>query len=220
LAEPKVQGPKIGKPVFALVVFIPLVWLLAVTMTAGFQKIYHPDPRIGFLSASKMLDAKLPDLQSALAVAQASGVGEAAAAKAISDNRKMHFNNQLDAVVAAFFMAMVLVIAAISIWEWIALLTRRRAAALCESEAVWLPGYAVEESKPANVMGMVALTCALARELSGEAHMDRAQQATLTCHCANEAQAPRVHDQVDAKTREKLYVEMTEQRFNGVKRCC
>src|SRR4029078_2163815 len=39
-----------GRPIFALVTLIPLLWLLSVTMTAGVQKIFHPDPRIGFLS--------------------------------------------------------------------------------------------------------------------------------------------------------------------------
>ena len=42
--------PNLGRPRFALVTLLPLVWLLAVTMTAGAQKIFHSDPRIGFLA--------------------------------------------------------------------------------------------------------------------------------------------------------------------------
>src|ERR1700690_1756476 len=33
-----------GRPVFALITLIPLVWLLAATMAAGTQKIFHPKP--------------------------------------------------------------------------------------------------------------------------------------------------------------------------------
>src|SRR6185503_13524982 len=50
--------PPSRKPWFALVTLIPLVWLLAVTFTAGVQKIAHPDPRIGFLQQAQVLREK------------------------------------------------------------------------------------------------------------------------------------------------------------------
>ncbi|MBN8249569.1 MAG: carbon starvation protein A, partial [Verrucomicrobia bacterium] len=34
-----------------LITFLPLVWLLTVTLTAGWQKVLHPSPRIGFVAA-------------------------------------------------------------------------------------------------------------------------------------------------------------------------
>ena len=49
------RGSRAGKPALALITLVPLVWLLAVTMTAGVQKIGHPDPRIGFLAQAKVL---------------------------------------------------------------------------------------------------------------------------------------------------------------------
>ncbi len=52
LAKAEVGGQKseAGRPALALIALVPLVWLLAVTMTAGVQKIWHPNPKIGFLA--------------------------------------------------------------------------------------------------------------------------------------------------------------------------
>jgi carbon starvation protein len=85
-----------GRPIFALVTLIPLVWLLSVTVTAGVQKIFHQDPRIGFLSQVKSLDEKYPALQAAEAAAKAAGEARAieAAAKAVKANRTLRRHPQ------------------------------------------------------------------------------------------------------------------------------
>jgi carbon starvation protein len=218
----EVQSSKFeaGKPVFMLVTLVPLVWLLAVTMTAGWEKIFDRDTRIGFLSAAKVLDEKLPALQQALASARMGGDAGAIgiAEKALANNRTLHFNNLLDAVVTGFFLCLVVMIVVISVREWILLLARKRLATLRESEPVWLREFETAESRPAHVMGMIALGFALARELSGEARLERAQQMALNCPCAEENKSE--PDSACAKSRKQLYLQVTQERFNGVRRCC
>ena len=115
--EPKATGPKlkINRPAFALITLIPLVWLLTVTMTAGLQKIFHADPRIGFQSAAGILEDKLPDLkrgiESASALPGASLLESAE--KALRNNRALRFNLLLDAVVTGIFLSMVVLIVAL-----------------------------------------------------------------------------------------------------------
>jgi len=87
---------KSDRPRFALLTLAPLVWLLIVTMTAGWQKIFSDDVRIGFLAQASHLDAQI-----------AAG---AIAADKIAQTRHVIFNNQLDAVVTAAFMGLVTIV--------------------------------------------------------------------------------------------------------------
>jgi len=205
-ADQEIGAPK-RSPWFALVTLLPLVWLLAVTFTAGVQKIWHPDPRIGFLAQTKTLTEQLSTLNETLTAAQAGGDAKsiAAAKLALQTNRILHFNNLLDAGVAGAFLGLVSIIVLISVREWILLLARKKMVELREAPAVWLPHYAVAESKPLNVFGLFALAFALAKELSGEAQLERARQQQCACEQKNDA---------------KVYLETTEKRFTGVNRCC
>ena len=120
------------------------------------------------------------------------------------------FNQYLDAVVAGAFLVLVGVLTIICVWEWYRLLARHRAADLRESEPVWLPEYAVAEGRPIRFFGFFALGMALAKELSGEAALERAEQeqAALCCHEAHPG------------SREDLYVQQLEERYKSVRRCC
>ncbi len=201
----------LGNPALMLVTLIPLVWLVSVTWTAGLEKIFHPDPRIGFLAQAEVLQAKINDdlavvALPAPAVATADFTQKLATAQAdLAKSRTLRFNNLLDAGVAATFLALVLAILVISLREWYLLWSRSKPTVLHETPPVWLPDYAVAEGKPLHLAGAAALAITLARELSGESQLDRAREQVCACAAASDA---------------KLYVQVTEARFNGVKRCC
>jgi carbon starvation protein len=107
---------KMGKARYAFLTILPLVWLTAVTMTAGFVKIFSDDPKLGFLSHARAFGETL-----------ATGVVPAGVANAEVASRIM-FNDYLNAVVAAFFMVSVIVIIADSLREWTAVIRGRKPA--------------------------------------------------------------------------------------------
>jgi carbon starvation protein len=115
---------KMGKARFAWVTLAPLAWLASVTFTAGWQKVFSPDPRLGFLAHADAIRGKL-----------ATGALPAGA-RTIADAHRMLFNDRMDAVVALVFMAVVVMVLAASITQWILILSRRRPAVLTETPFV------------------------------------------------------------------------------------
>ena len=101
---------KMGRQRYAFVTLVPLTWLVAVTMTAGWLKIFSPLPRLGFLAHAESLRA-----------AQAAGTLPAGVRSA-GDIDRLIFNDYLDAAVAAFFLVAVLVVLVDSAREWWAVL--------------------------------------------------------------------------------------------------
>jgi carbon starvation protein len=74
---------------------LPTAWLLACTLAAGWQKLFHADPKIGFLANARRFSDALAR-------------GEVLApAKSIDEMRRVVFNNHLDAGLCALFMAVV-----------------------------------------------------------------------------------------------------------------
>jgi carbon starvation protein len=211
--------PQIQKPWFALVTLVPLLWLLCVTLTAGVQKIGHSDPRIGFLSQVKVLREKTPAIQTAVETARQTSNADVVknTEKALRDNRTLIFNNILDAIVAAAFLVLVVLVVLLSAREWILLCARKRLADLRESPPVWLPDYAVAEGQPLRVGALAALTFALLRELSGEAAVERSRGTAVVCLCPDHANS-RVNllgaEPADA------YVAHLQHRYSRINRCC
>ena len=204
----KMQLTRQRRPAVALVTLLPLAWLLTVTTTAAVQKVWHENPKIGFLAAARALDSKLPALQQAAAAASADQLP--AAKRAVKMNRTQQRNMRVDAFVTGGFLALVGAIVALSLREWALLLSRRKPAVLRETAPVWLPADAPE--RPLPVMGAIALGFTLLKEVSGEAAIDRERDRAAACECA----AP----DVKPSPRRNVFLTATEQRFRGVNRCC
>ncbi len=113
---------KMGKARYAWVTMVPMLWLVLVTQTAAYQKMFHTDARIGFLAEADRLSGLVAS-------------GQVPADK-IAATERLIFNNRLDAGVTALFAVLVLVILADSAREWFAILSRRKVPVLCEAEYV------------------------------------------------------------------------------------
>ncbi len=86
---------KMKRERYVWVTLVPTIWLLVTTMTAGLQKIFSSDPRIGFLAlAHKFSDA----------AAQGTIL---APAKSLAEMQRVAFNNYLDAAVCGVFVLLV-----------------------------------------------------------------------------------------------------------------
>ena len=210
---------KSSSPAIALVTLVPLLWLLAVTGTASVQKIWHSDPRIGFLAQAEVVSKKLETLRGQTASITAAALP--AHQKQISQAKKQYGNALLDAGVTGFFLALVVAIFLISVREWILLLARKKAAELSETPPTWLPAYAAAEASTFKVFSLFALVIGLARELSDEAALERAQKSALACDCATKVnllgEERELHEPM---SKAKVYNDVLEHRYNGVNRCC
>lgn len=126
---------KMGRLKWLWVTLAPTAWLVIVTMTASYQKIFSPNPRIGFLSNADSLARQIL-------------AGKIPAAKLI-DTQRLIFNNRLDAAVTAILAAMILVLLAEALIQWSALLSRRREPKLHETPHVRTKWHADFTGTPA-----------------------------------------------------------------------
>jgi carbon starvation protein len=93
----KMHGPK-----FMWITCAPLAWLVLVTFSAGWQKIFSASPRIGFLAQADQLAAS--------------------AAATRPDTAAVIFNARLDAVVCGTFMVLVAIVLIDSLRLWYGIL--------------------------------------------------------------------------------------------------
>jgi carbon starvation protein len=118
---------KMGRRQYLWVPFLPLAWLMAVTLTAGWMKIFSPDPRLGFLSAASDFQARIAHGGPALQLATW---------------HSQMVNSWIDAGVTAFFVTLVLLIVAACgrVW-WLSLVRQADVGLLGEEPYVPLsPG--------------------------------------------------------------------------------
>jgi carbon starvation protein len=120
---------KMGKARYIFVTLAPLCFMVAVTFTAAYLKIFSVDPKLGFLSGADSLT------RSAAAMSDPTKAAEAIRQAAIW---------RFDAFVAFAFVALVFLIVAGSAWEWWKLLRGTKRIVLHESE--FIPLSRVESS--------------------------------------------------------------------------
>jgi len=120
---------KMGRLKWIWVTLLPMAWLVCITMTASYQKIFHANPRIGFLAQANALAAQMAK-------------GQIAAAK-IAETHRIIFNLRLDAAVTAILATMILVLLVEAAIQWHAILGRGREPVLHETPYVateWAEG--------------------------------------------------------------------------------
>jgi carbon starvation protein len=113
---------KMGKLRWIWVTLAPMAWLVIITMSASWQKIFAANPRIGFLSAANAMAAQI-------------AAGKIPAAKTV-ETQRLIFNQRLDAVVTAVLAIMILVLLVEAVMQWTALLAGKREPVLHESPYV------------------------------------------------------------------------------------
>ena len=87
---------KMKRQRFAWVTVVPTVWLLMCTLTAGWQKMFHENPKIGFLANANKYQTALDK-------------GEVLApAKSIDQMHQIITNNYVDAALSGLFILLVL----------------------------------------------------------------------------------------------------------------
>ena len=104
---------KMGRQRYVWVTLAPLAWLITVTMTAGYQKVFSTDPKLGFLAHAATL-----------------------AGSAAPNAARLVFNDRLDAALALFFMAVVAMLVFTSAREWWLVLSKRKSAVVHETPFV------------------------------------------------------------------------------------
>src|SRR2546426_3152429 len=101
---------KMGKARYAWVTLAPLAWLVAITMTAGWQKVFSADPRLGFLAHAASL-----------------------AGSAALNAGRLIFNDRLNTLVALLVVTVVGLLIVVSIREWWLGVSQRKPAAAKEA---------------------------------------------------------------------------------------
>ena len=112
---------KMRKSRYLFVTLVPLCFMCAVTFSAGYLKVFSPDPRLGFLSGAKSL------------LSQAAAMTDPIKAANLARQATIW---RFDAFVAVFFLVLVLLIVLGSARQWWQLLRGAKRVVLHESEFV------------------------------------------------------------------------------------
>jgi carbon starvation protein len=104
---------KMERARYAWVTLAPLAWLATVTVSAGWQKVFATDPKLGFLAhAASLLGSQDPTAG------------------------RLIFNDRLNTLVALLFMTVVGIVLVVSLREWWLVLSKRKIARTTETAFV------------------------------------------------------------------------------------
>jgi carbon starvation protein len=117
---------KMGRARYAFATVVPLAWLVSVTFTASYHKIFNANPRIGFLAHAQQV------------------VGQIATSPKPQELARIAFNDRLDAAVTGVLVVLVLLILSESLLDWVRMLSGKREARVKESPFV-MTSFAAEE---------------------------------------------------------------------------
>jgi carbon starvation protein len=112
---------KMGKARYLFITIVPLLFMAVVTFSAGYMKIFSPDPNLGLLASAR------------LAIQKSAEAADAGAAAVLIRQATMY---RIDVFVAASFLVLVLLIVFGSAVEWYRLLVGHKRVQLHESEFV------------------------------------------------------------------------------------
>jgi carbon starvation protein CstA len=116
---------KMKRERWAWVTIVPTLWLVVCTVTAGLEKVFSPNPKVGFLSHAEKFSQALASQQ------------VLAPAKSLPEMSRIIFNDYLDATLAAVAVGIVLVMVAYGV------LRIRQARATPQNTAIEIGGAAV-----------------------------------------------------------------------------
>ncbi|WP_192603156.1 carbon starvation CstA family protein [Gottfriedia sp. OAE603] len=105
---------KMGKKAYIWVTLLPTTWLLIVTLTAGWQKLFHENPKIGFLAHANIFKEAYND-------------GKVLApATSPAQMKQILVNDYLDATLCIIFIAVVITVLISAIRIWIKVITNHK----------------------------------------------------------------------------------------------
>jgi carbon starvation protein len=115
---------KMGRAKYAAVTGVPLLFLMSATFTAGWVKLFDPNPKMGFIAAVRFYSDK---------------ISNGGTEKELREWGAQVFNFKVDTIVTAFFLVAVAVIFLGCLREWLRLLRGTKVAELHEEPYVHLP---------------------------------------------------------------------------------
>jgi carbon starvation protein len=115
---------KMGKKAYVWVTLVPTTWILVVTMTAGYHKLFNDNPKIGFLAHAKVFN-------------EAYTQGKILPPATTKEQMKQIITNDyIDAALCAIFMLVVVAMLVFSVNMWIKVLKNKGATL---KEAPYIP---------------------------------------------------------------------------------